>query len=113
MKKERRHLYEGMYILSATLSEEARNKALDKITNGITERGGEVHKTHEQGRRRFAYTIGKKRDGYYYVIYFTVATNYITELWEDYHLHEDLLRYITLRTDKIMEELEFKPINIT
>ena len=32
MAKQRTHLYEGMYILSATLSDEARQKALEKIT---------------------------------------------------------------------------------
>ena len=31
-----------MYILSATLSDEARQKALDKIQAGITSRGGEI-----------------------------------------------------------------------
>ena len=46
MKDAEQHLYEGMYIVSATLSEEARNKALDRIQSGITERGGEMVKVH-------------------------------------------------------------------
>ena len=37
MKQNREGLYEGMYIISATLSEEARKKALEKITNNIIE----------------------------------------------------------------------------
>lgn len=40
MSKERKNLYEGMYILSATLSDDARQKALEKITSAITEKGG-------------------------------------------------------------------------
>lgn len=54
MPKARTHLYEGMYILSATLSEDARKKALDKITSAISDEGGEVHKIYEQGRRKLA-----------------------------------------------------------
>jgi len=109
MSKERKQLYEGMYILSTTLSDEARQKALEKITSGI-ERGGEVHKIHDQGRRKLAYEINGRREGHYYVIYFTVASLVIKELWRDYHLNEDLIRFITLRVEKIMEKIEFKPL---
>ena len=41
MRKERTALYEGMYILSATLSEDSRKKAFDKILNG----------DHREGRK--------------------------------------------------------------
>ena len=62
MKKElRKELYEGMYILSATLSDDSRKKAFDKITDGISQKGGEIHKIHEQGRRKLAYEIDGKR----------------------------------------------------
>jgi small subunit ribosomal protein S6 len=111
MKKQRMCLYEGMYILSARLSDDARKKALEKITEGILSRGGEINKIHEQGRRRLAYEIDKKREGYYYLIYFTVASHYISELWSDYNLHEDLIRFMTLRTDEVMEKIEFKYLN--
>ena len=110
MKKERKRLYEGMYILNATLSEEARKKALDKITESINEKGGEIHKVHEWGRRRLAYPIDKKREGFYYVIYFSLASFHIEELWKEYHLHEDLLRFTTLQAEKVLDSLEFKPL---
>ena len=35
MSEEKTNLYEGMYIISATLSEDARAKALEKIQSGI------------------------------------------------------------------------------
>ncbi len=110
MTKQKKHLYEGMYILSATLSEEARQKALDKITSSITGREGEIRKIHDQGRHKLAYEINGRREGYYYLIYFSVPTPSIKEMWREYHLNEDLIRFLTLRTDKVMETLEFKPI---
>ncbi len=109
-KDKRRALYEGMYILSATLSDESRKKAFEKITEGISEKGGEIHKVHEQGRKKLAYTIDGKREGYYYVLYFTAPTQAISELWKDYHLHEDLIRFMTMRTENVLETLEFKPL---
>ncbi|MBS4168338.1 30S ribosomal protein S6 [Parachlamydia sp. AcF125] len=110
MSEKKQHLYEGMYVISATLSDEARKKALEKIQNGITEHGGEILKVHDQGRRRLAYQINGHREGYYYLLYFHVNPAAISELWHDYHLNEDLIRFITLRTDKVMEKIEFKSL---
>lgn len=110
MTSKKQNLYEGMYIISAKLSEEARQKALQKITNGITSRGGEIAKIHEQGRKRLAYEIEGHKEGIYYLVYFNVHPSVITELWQEYHLNEDLIRFLTLRTDKVMEKIEFKSL---
>jgi small subunit ribosomal protein S6 len=110
MAKQSKELYEGMYILSTTLSDDARQKALEKITSSITERGGEVHKIHDQGRRKLAYEINGRREGHYYIVYFDVPTSVIKEMWRDYHLNEDLIRFMTLRTDEVLEKIEFKPL---
>jgi small subunit ribosomal protein S6 len=99
MSEKPQNLYEGMYVLKATLSDEARNKALDKIKMGIASRHGEVVKIHDQGRRRLAYEINGLREGYY---------SAINEIWQEYHLNEDLIRFITLRTEAVMEKIEFK-----
>lgn len=108
--KQKQNLYEGMYVIKATLSEEARRKALDKIQAGITEKGGEILKIHDQGRRRLAYEIEGHREGHYYLIYFNVAPSAINEMWQEYHLNEDLVRFVTLRTDKVMDKIEFKAL---
>ena len=110
MGENQQNLYEGMYIISATLSEDARNKALERVQNEITSRGGEIHKVHDQGKKRMAYEIDGHREGHYFIIYFSVAPASISELWNEYHLHEDLIRFITLRTDKVLEKIEFKAL---
>ena len=110
MKNKRLRLYEGMYVLNAALSEDARKKALAKITDSIVEKGGEIRKMHDLGKRRLAYEIQKKKEGYYYLVYFTAESSCISELWQEYHLHEDLLRFLTLKADEVKESLEFKPL---
>jgi small subunit ribosomal protein S6 len=112
MAKQKRELYEGMYILSATLSEDARQKALEKITSGITEKTGEIHKLFDQGRRKLTYEINGKREGYYYILYFSAPTSSIAELWKEYHLNEDLIRFLTLGVEAVPEKLEFKSIGV-
>ncbi len=111
MKEEKnKNLYEGMYIVSSTLSDDARNRVLDKIKMGITERGGKILKIHDQGRKRLAYEIDGRREGYYYLVYFEVKPEAINEMWADYKITEDLLRFVTLRTDKVLEKIEFKAL---
>lgn len=110
MKKESQNLYEGMYILRATLSDDARHKAIDKIQKGIVDRGGEILKVHDQDRRRLAYEIDGHREGHYFLIYFNAKPSAISELWQEYHLNEDLIRFITLRTEGVMEKIEFKSL---
>lgn len=109
-KEQKKQLYEGMYILVSTLSDDARAKALDKITTGIEAKGGEVHKIHDRGRQKLAYDIKGKREGHYYLLYFTAPADAIKPLWRDYHLNEDLLRFVTLQTEEVKEKIEFKPL---
>ena len=110
MKQQKQQLYEGMYILSAHLSEEARGKALEKIKEQIVSRGGSIAKIHDQGRRRLAYEINRHREGYYYLIYFTLPGESLAELWEEYRRNEDLIRYLTIKAEKVLEEIRFKQL---
>ncbi len=111
MRKDKRvGLYEGMYILSATLSEESRQKAFEKITNGIAEKQGKIIKIHEQGRRKLAYPIEGKREGFYYVVFFELPTQAVAKIWEEYALHEDLIRFMTMKVEKVQETLDFQPV---
>lgn len=110
MKETRYHLYEGMFIISATLSEDARKKGLEKITSFIETAGGEIKKLHEMGRKRLAYPINDHREGHYFLAYYTMPSQAVDEFWKDLHLHEDLVRFITLRTEAVKESLEYKAL---
>ena len=52
MTKQERRLYEGMYIINASLSEDALKKSLARITSAIEGDEGEIHKIHEMGRKK-------------------------------------------------------------
>lgn len=110
MSQKNQSLYEGMYVINAVLPDEIRRKIFEGIQEGITSRGGEIVKIHEQGRRRLAYEIGGHREGYYFLMYFKALPATIAELWKEYHLNEDLIRFITLRTEKVLEKIEFKAL---
>jgi small subunit ribosomal protein S6 len=108
--KEEKKLYEGMYIVSAQLTEDARTKACQKLKEGVSARGGEVVEFHDQGKKRLAYAINNHKEGYYYVMYFMADPLTVTQLWQEYDLNENLVRYITLRANKALKKIEFKPL---
>jgi len=110
MSQTQKNLYEGMYIISSTLNDDARNKALEKVLEGITSRGGEIVKNHDFGRRRLAYDIAGHREGHYYVVNFEVTPEAITEMRGEYRLMEDLVRYMITTPSEVMEKIEFKSL---
>lgn len=110
MEKERNPLYEGLYIISSQLSEDARGKVLKKITDGIESEKGEIKKIHEMGRRKLAYEINGHRDGYYFLVYFTLNSLKVAGQWKEYRLNEDLIRFMTSQATEVLETLEFKPL---
>jgi small subunit ribosomal protein S6 len=115
-KFERKGKYEGMYIINSLLSEDSRKQALEKIKDGITQAGGNIHSVLEWGRRKLEYKIkregkeGYHNEGYYYVINFEAPTLSIKALWNDYKFHEDLVRFMTISVEAWQETLEFKPL---
>jgi small subunit ribosomal protein S6 len=110
MDKTKQNLYEGLYILSPTLSDDARLKAVDRITGEITKNKGEIKKILDWGRKKLSYEINGKKEGYYVLVYFDAPTQVMPEVWHENHLNEDLLRFITVRAEAVKETLEFKPL---
>jgi small subunit ribosomal protein S6 len=110
MKKQPQHLYEGMYIFNSALPDEARQKLLEKVKSSIADKGGEVLKVFDQGRKRLASEVKKKREGHYFLLYFSVPSDVMTKLWREYSLNEDILRFMTLETTKVPEKIEFQPL---
>ncbi len=110
MTKEHSHLYEGMYILNTALTDDAREKLIDKMTANITQKGGKLHKIFDQGRKKLAYEINKKREGHYLLFYFSVPTNVMDKLWREYRLTEDILRFMTTRVHAVPEKIAFQPL---
>ncbi len=110
MTKKQNHLYEGMNIFNTGLTDDARQKLLDKVTNRIADNGGEVVKLFDQGRKKLAYPINKKREGHYYVLYFSVPTENMEKLWREYRLNEDIIRFMTLHIEQVPEKIEFQPL---
>lgn len=103
-KNNTKNLYEGIFILRTSLSDDAKEKALAKVAGVITDGGGSIAKTIDWGRKKLAYPIKAAREGHFYVLYFELPAPSIKEFMRENSLNEDLLRFMHVLTDKVPEE---------
>lgn len=86
--------YETMIIFDAVLSEEERNASLEKFKELIAA-NGTIEKVDEWGKRKLAYEIDKKPEGYYVLIDFESKTDFIKELDRVYNITDAIMRTMT------------------
>ena len=91
--------YEAMYVITPELEDEAVKGIIEKYTGIITANGGEIEKVDEWGRRRLAYPINYKTEGYYVLTTFSAAPEFPRELERNFNNDENILRYLVVRKE--------------
>jgi len=90
--------YETVLIMKENITEEIKNKVINKITDYLNT-NGEVTKIEDMGLRKLAYEIRQNKKGYYYVIEFDAKPESILELERMYRMNEDILKFIVVRKE--------------
>lgn len=95
--------YELIYIIDAVVEEAARKDLIEKFNGVITANGGEVVKVEEWGKRRLAYAIDYKTEGYYVYVAFNASAELPKELSRNLGNNENILRsqVVKLLTKKV------------
>ncbi|GMA21610.1 30S ribosomal protein S6 [Arsenicicoccus piscis] len=89
--------YELMIILDPELEERTIVPSLEKFLTVVTKDGGSVDNLDFWGRRRLAYDIKKKSEGYYAVVTLNAEPATAAELDRQLGLNESILRTKLLR----------------
>jgi small subunit ribosomal protein S6 len=84
--------YEVMIILDSELEEKTIAPSLEAFLNVIRADGGTVNKVDMWGKRRFAYEIDHKSEGYYVVVDMEATPAAIAELDRQLNLNEAIIR---------------------
>ena len=90
--------YETIFIIDATLEEEARTALQEKFTSLIAN-NGTVEAVDEWGKRRLAYEINDRTEGYYVLVDFKAASEFPKELDRQYRITDGILRTIIIRKE--------------
>jgi small subunit ribosomal protein S6 len=88
--------YEAMYVIDTQLEETQRQDLIARFNALVASNGGTVDRVDEWGKRRLAYPINYKTEGYYVLMYVT-ARGAARELERNLQISVSCLRYIVTR----------------
>ncbi len=88
--------YEMVVIIDATLEDGAIDREVEWIKSYLAEHGGELETLDLWGRRRLAYPIKKKSEGYYAVYRFTIGRDTLRGLERELGLREPVYRFMAV-----------------
>jgi len=94
--------YEVMVILDAGLEDDAVRAAVDRFTELIRSRGGNPGRVDRWGKRRFAYELDHRWEGYYVVIDATAEPAVMAELDRTLFLADEVLRHKVIRLPDVV-----------
>ena len=89
--------YEVMYVIDAALEDSARAELINRFSDLVKKNGGEVDRVDEWGKRRLAYAIQYKTEGYYVLMYIKAPAELPRELERNMQISDSILRYLTVR----------------
>src|SRR5512133_3483147 len=67
--------YEAMVILNPLQTEEETGALVDRLAGVLTAGGANLRETARWGKRKMAYEISRRAEGYYVIYYFTLDGN--------------------------------------
>ena len=92
--------YELTNIIDTALEETARKELIEKVSALIAANGGEVEKVDETwGKRRLAYAINYKTEGWYVLVTFKAPADLPRELERNLEIYDDVLRYLVVKLE--------------
>jgi small subunit ribosomal protein S6 len=92
MDKPKR-LYETTFIVNASLDDTQIDGVVTRVQDFITRNGGTVTAVNKWGRKRLAYSINKKTNGFYVNLEMEAPGTLLAALDRAYQLDEMILRY--------------------
>ena len=97
-------LYESTYILNAILEDGDIEAIIARTTSFLEENGAKMVELNKMGRRRLAYPINKKYNGYYVYMVFEAPSETLPMLEKYYFLEEQVMRQLSLQLDPKLRE---------
>jgi small subunit ribosomal protein S6 len=91
--------YETTCIVNASLDDAQVDGVIGRIQDIITKNGGSMLALNKWGRKRLAYPINKKTNGFYVNIEFEAPGTALAVLERAFQLDEMILRYLTIVLD--------------
>ena len=90
--------YECLFIVDVANGEEATAAKVNKFT-ALISNNAEIVEVDEWGKRRLAYPINDKLEGYYVIVTFKSEPAFIAEIERRFNIDEAIMRYLVVKLD--------------
>ncbi|HTP80112.1 MAG TPA: 30S ribosomal protein S6 [Bacteroidota bacterium] len=107
-----KHTYETTFIVNAGLDDPQIDAVIEKAKEAIVKNGGEVKDLAKWGRKRFAYVIRRKNNGFFVVCEFTGPGDIVAKLERHFQLDDNVIRYLTVALDKKALKSRIRPADL-
>ena len=105
--------YELTYIIDTALEETARKELIEKFSGLITANGGEIEKVDETwGKRRLAYAINDKVEGYYVLVTMKAPAELPREIERTMGINENILRCLIIKLEEKKHSVKPRPVRV-
>ncbi len=103
-----RRLYETTFIVNAALEDNDIELVITKVLNHINNNSGSIQEINKWGRKRLAYPIAKKHNGFYVNVIYQSMPEFIPPLERFLTLDDTILRHLTLQITQQLLDLRAK-----
>ncbi|MBE5802570.1 MAG: 30S ribosomal protein S6 [Clostridiales bacterium] len=106
--------YELTYIIDTAVEENARKELIEKFSELIKQNGGEIEKVDESfwGKRRLAYPINDKPEGYYVLVTMKAPSDLPREIERNLEINENILRYLIIKLEEKKHSVKPRPVRV-
>lgn len=101
--KDQMPLYEHVFLARQDVSSAQVEELVDQFKGVLAEHGGSVDKVESWGLKSLQFRIRKNRKAHYTMMNVNAPAAAIQELERQQRIHEDILRYMTVKVDELEE----------
>lgn len=90
--------YESIFIINSEIGEENTKALVEKFKN-LIETSAQLGSIDEWGKRKLAYPINDKNEGYYVLANFSAESEFPHELERIYKITDGIIKYMVIKKD--------------
>ena len=96
-------LYEHVFLARQDISSQQAEELVAHFKGILEERAGKVEKVESWGLKSLQYRINKNRKAHFSLLNIDAPADAVQEMERQMRIHEDVLRYMTIRVDELDE----------
>ena len=89
--------YEMLFIIDNAVSDEGKDALVARLTQVVTDDGGQVEKVDKWGAKKLAYPINFKSEGFYVLMNFECKPELVAEVERQIRINDQILRHMVVK----------------